>query len=221
MMLAAVAAAQGAAATSLPIREVTAFKEGHAFVLRAGDVPLGADGRNARIADAGLRLVRLDRIVDVTFVDDCRRTFADEQLRPQLVLDVACASERPATVPVELGWVEHGFRWAPSYRVELDGDGKAVLRLETTLVADLADLTDATVHLVVGVPSFVGKDQLDPMALQEGVAQAMVQLPSGLSQHAFSNAMRSQVAYTGNFAAASPAGGDDAGAGRRRRRRRR
>lgn len=325
LALAAAAAAQGAPATHLPIREVTAFKDGHAFVLRQGDVALGADGRivldelpqpilgtfwpavhgdgctlrsvtagqhrvevertatelrqmlaanvgrevvvrefdgvryrativelpqrpgdevgaepgtvgpalpvagdcvllrttetradtsAARIADAGLRLVRLDRIIDVTFLDDCKRTFADAQLKPQLVLDIACKGERPATVPVELGWVEHGFRWAPSYRVELDGDGGAMLRLEATLVDDLGDLADATVHLVVGVPNFVGKDQLDPMALQDGIAQAVSRMPAGLTQHAFSNAMRSQVAFNGNLAAYSPeTSGGDAAAG--------
>lgn len=320
LTLAAAAAAQGAPATSLPIRELTAFKDGHAFVVRAGDVALGADGRIVledlpqpilgtfwpavhadgctlrhvtagrhrvtsqhtaidlrhllaanlgatlvvretdgtryravvidlprrpgdeiaadsgaigpqlpvdgdcvllrteetrrdtsaeRIADPGTRLVRLDRIVDVTFLDEPKRTFADEVLKPELVLDVACAGARPATVPVELGWVEHGFRWIPSYRVELDGNGKAVLRLEATLVDDLADLADATVHLVVGVPSFVAKGQLDPMALQEGVAQAVRRLQDGQTQQYFSNAMMTQVA--GNFAPYSPAeGGGDA-----------
>lgn len=326
-LLLAAAAAQSVPAVQLPIRELTAFKDGHAFVLRSGDAPLPADGRivlddlptpilgtfwpavvkdgcalrgvtaghrrvslertaldlrqllaantgarivvreandvryeavirglparsaeevaataresgavlpehgdvvwlqtettrrdtNAeRIADAGLRLVRLDRIVDVTFVDPPKTRFADELVRPRLLLDVQCQGERPAAVPVSLGWVEMGFRWIPGYRVVLDGKGKASLRLQATLVNDLADLDGATVHLVVGVPSFAGVGVPDPISLQAAIARAAANMGQAQTANFFNNAIMSQV--TGNAAQYSePAAGaiGDLDAGRK------
>jgi hypothetical protein len=310
----------GTRAARLPVTEITAFKDGHAFVLRSGDAPVGADGKirlddlpkpllgtfwpavagdglslrsvtagqrrvavertalelrqllaanlgkrivvreagdlryeatvldlphrpaaeveaggalapalpersdvvllrtatarkdtsAERIADDGVRLVRLDRIVDVTFLDDVQTKFADEQIRPQLVLDVACQGGAPATVPVRLSWVEQGFRWIPSYRIVIDGKGQAIVQLQATLENDLVDVENATVHLVVGVPSFVAKGQLDPISLQAAVAEAVARLPRGQSQMAFSNAIMSQVASNEAFYSpeAGPAGAE-------------
>lgn len=306
----------GTRASQLPVTEITAFKDGHAFVVRAGDASLGADGkvrlddlpkpllgtfwpavagegatlrsvtagqrrtsvertalelrqllaanvgkrivvreagdlryeavvldlpnRSAgeveaaggpapalpersdvvllrtattrkdtsaeRIADDGVRLVRLDRIVDVTFLDDVRTKFIDDRIQPQLVLDIACQGRAPATVGVRLAWVEQGFRWIPSYRIVIDGKGQAIVQLQATLVNDLVDVENATVHLVVGVPSFVAKGQLDPISLQEGVTAAVARLPRGQTQNMFSNAIMSQVAS--NDAMYSPDAGE-------------
>lgn len=152
------------------------------------------DTNAERIADAGTRWVRLDRIVDLTFLEPPAATFADETIAPQLVLDIEAKGERPATVPVQLGWVEQGFRWIPSYRVVIDGAGSALVRLQATLVNDLVDLEGAAVHLVVGVPSFANRGQFDPIALQDVLANALAQA-AGQSQQFFGNAMMSQVAY--------------------------
>jgi hypothetical protein len=163
-----------------------------------------SDSSAAIVATAGTRVVRLDRIVDVTFVAEPETNVAAEELRPQLVLDVSWTGERTATVPVDLAWVEHGFRWIPGYRVELGDGGKAELRLQATLVNDLLDVEDVTVHLVVGVPSFVAKGELDPIALQEAVAQTATRLDGYRTQQVFGNAYVSQIAS--NFAANAPAG---------------
>jgi hypothetical protein len=158
-----------------------------------------------KIADDGVRMVRLDRIVDVTFVDVPNPTFTDEEVRPQLALDLACTGAMPATVPVQLGWIERGFRWIPSYRVVLDGKGKAVVQLQATLVNDLVDLENVTVHLVVGVPSFVGKGQLDPIALQAAITDAVSRMPPGQMQQFLSNAIQTQAGGYNNDATYSPA----------------
>lgn len=326
VLLAGSLAAQAVPAPKLPVRELTAFKDGHAYVRRAAEVPLPADGRIVldelprpilgtfwpavggagltlhgvtagqrrvevertalelrqmleanvgqkivvretgdiryeativelvgrsagevaesdrssaptlgekgdsvwlrtettrrnkdaeSIADAGLRLVKLDHIVDVTFLGEPKRRFVDEQIRPQLVLDVQCAGARPATAAVDLVWIERGFRWIPNYRVELDGKGKAVVRLQATLVDDLVDLNDATVHLVVGVPSFVGKDTPDPMSLQAAITAAAGQMAQVLSnrndRNFYNNAIMTQQVAGNEAVYSEPApdmGGD-------------
>jgi len=56
-------------------------------------------------------------------------------------------------------------------RIEIDGKGKANLSLQGTIINELKDLQDARAHLVIGVPSFMFKDTVDPMSMQETVAQ--------------------------------------------------
>ena len=158
-----------------------------------------------RVTDAGTRLVRLDRIVDVTFVKQPNAKLSEEVIRPQLVLHVSCKGDQPAKVPVTLAWLEQGFRWIPSYRVVLDGKGSGTVRLQATLVNDLVDLQETTVHLVIGVPSFVGKGTIDPISLQSAIAAVTSQMTAGQTMNSFSNAIMSQVAS--NDASFSPPAG--------------
>ena len=57
-------------------------------------------------------------------------------------------------VRVGMTYVQKGLRWIPSYRVDVDGQGKARVKLQATLVNDLVDLNDVTVRLVVGGTPF-------------------------------------------------------------------
>ena len=68
------------------------------------------------------------------------------------------------------------------------------MQLQATLLNELADLNDVTMHLVVGVPSFLFKETLDPIALSATTAQLSqyFQEPSQTS-HAFSNSIMSQT----------------------------
>ena len=68
-------------------------------------------------------------------------------------------------------YLQKGVRWIPSYKLELDGQGKAVVKLQATIINELADLEDVSLNLVVGVPTFTFKDTLDPMSLQQSLAQ--------------------------------------------------
>ena len=97
-----------------------------------------------------------------------------------------------------MAYVQKGIRWIPNYRVELAADGKAVVKLQATLLNELTDLKDATVNLVVGVPSFYFKDTTDPVALSQAVAQLSPYFQTDAStQYALSNAMMTQVARGG------------------------
>ena len=57
------------------------------------------------------------------------------------------------------------------YLVDLDGTGKATVKLQATLINEMIDLENVTANLVVGVPSFLFKGTIDPMALGQTVAQ--------------------------------------------------
>ena len=88
-----------------------------------------------------------------------------------------------------------GIRWIPSYRVEIDGQGKALIKLQGTIINELADLEDVKAHLVIGVPRFVFKDTPDPISLQEAVAQLSRHFrPDSSTAYAFSNAVMTQQA---------------------------
>ncbi len=66
------------------------------------------------------------------------------------------------------------------------------MKLQATLLNELADWEDISVNLVVGVPTFAFKDTLDPTALQESVAQ--------LSQYFQTDAARRNSPLASQFA---------------------
>lgn len=97
--------------------------------------------------------------------------------------------------------LERGIRWIPAYRVEVKGAPvkEAKLELEAMLVNELADLKDAEVNFVVGVPHFLFQDQLSPLSLNTafaGVSSYFQTGAGGGGQNAYSNAIMSQVAST-------------------------
>jgi len=144
----------------------------------------------------GIKVVDIGRIQDMTFTSDHRPTVGREEFRDLLTLKFDWAGRRPEKeTAVGLVYLQWGLRWIPGYRVELDSAGGATLRLQATLVNDLADLEDTSVNLVVGVPSFVFGEMLDPIALQKEAAQLTPHLQSqSQTNFAFSNAIMTQVA---------------------------
>lgn len=153
----------------------------------------------------GVRAVPIDSIKEVTFRGDWKKTIAGEEFRNLLTLDLdwaGAAGETTATVG--LGYVQYGMRWIPSYQITVDGAGKAKVKLEATLIDDLADLDGVTANLVIGVPTFDFKGMLDPIALQAALAR----VPQQESDARFSNAIMSQMVAVDRVAArdASPGG---------------
>lgn len=147
----------------------------------------------------GLRAIALDRIQEVTFKRAHKPAVANEEFRSLLTLRLDWGQARAAkSARVGLFYLQRGVRWIPGYKVELDGNGHAAVKLQATLLNELADLEDVSVNLVVGVPTFAFKDTLDPMALQQGLAQLSpyFQTAAGgrnsLVASQFSNAIMSQ-----------------------------
>jgi hypothetical protein len=142
----------------------------------------------------GTRMIDIDRIGSWTFLDQPSGKVQQQEIRNLMRLRIDWG-DTPArnTADVGMVYLQKGVRWIPSYRVEVDGKGSARLRLQATLVNELADLQGVTAHLVVGVPSFVFADTPDPISMQE----TMVQLSSSFQResqtaYAFSNAIMTQ-----------------------------
>jgi len=284
-----IAAAGGAAAdgdlAKLPVKEVTIFKDGHAFVLRegavatdkAGDVILGdlptpvmgtfwphsrdkraklktvvsgsqkhktetaarslADllkanaGQEATITDAdnreikgvivqcesgmvlvrndrGVRAMSVSRVRDVTLPNKFKGKVEREGTRHVLTYDLEWAKGKPAkTADVGMVYLQKGIRWIPNYRIDVDGEGKAKVRLQATLVNDMVDLDGVTLHLVIGVPTILFADKIDPISFQKNVASLSRSLrPDVATAQYFSNAIRTQVPVS-NAVRRQPTGG--------------
>ncbi|MBL8747829.1 MAG: hypothetical protein JNK78_01620 [Planctomycetes bacterium] len=160
---------------------------------RTGDD--AAEGDIVLIATAtGTRAVPLSAVRDVEVNGEFNSTVATEQKRQRLTLSFA-GGGGAATVGVM--YVQQGFRWVPSYRVDIDGNGKASVQLEATIVNDLVDLRGATVNLVVGAPRFTFAGLLDPISLQQEMAQVAASASYGLNAQVsnfLSNSIRTQGA---------------------------
>jgi hypothetical protein len=285
-----------ASTSTMPVREVTVFKDGHAYVLRDMALPVGADGTvviddlpapvlgtfwpfatdGARLVAAKASRVRLGKDVTATdlrliaranvgksvvvVTNDKERITGKLLAVPQQEADAA-GSER-STLPAEatlllvqteagvragalahvrdlevqgefqgkvrdeydadrltltvagggdaarigVTYVQKGLRWIPSYRIDIDGAGKAVVQLEATLVNDLLDLEGAVVHLVVGVPKFAFKDLVDPMSLRREVAQLAAQADDSRFSNFLSNSIQTQVMSGGRGRQSEAAG---------------
>jgi len=147
----------------------------------------------------GTRAVPIANIDEVTFVGDPTPAVAADEFRNLLTLQFDWAGRKPPeTADVGMVYVQRGIRWIPNYRVEIDGKGKARVKLQATLLNELADLKDVKAHLVIGVPTFAFKETVDPISLQQTVAQLSSHFQQGAqTAYAFSNAIMTQSARMG------------------------
>jgi hypothetical protein len=299
--------------SSMPIREVTIFKDGHAFVLHSGDVPTDENGDvlldylptpiigtfwpfendpqaelkgvsagqqrielektalsirdllaanvGARIevreedktyraqivgipqasseelestapAGSGLRLpqpgnlillrtevgtraIGIDRIQDVTFIDQPSSQLKHEEIRNLLKLRLDWKGRQPAkTARIGMTYLQKGLRWIPSYKLKLNGDGTIHVQLQGTILNELADLDNVTANLLIGVPSFDFKSTIDPIALRDTMAQLSPYFhQESQTAHAFSNSLmlQTQSARMGEYRHGEPQASTDLG----------
>jgi len=286
------AQAPDSASTVMPVREVTVFKDGHAYVLREQPLASDADGRvvldelpvpvlgtfwpyatggarlvhakagreevvnevdaldlrqlieanagkRARLRDAhgddqvgvlrgvpkhpqngsasfvlleweqGTRAVPLDALRWIEVEGELARKVVERRSRERLELRVEGGG---ADAKVGVVYVQHGLRWIPSYKLDIDGAGVARVQLEAALQNDLIDLVDATVHLVVGVPTFEFKELVDPISLQAELARVAAQMEFGQNfSNRLSNSLMTQSAGFVPSDAASPRESEVAG----------
>jgi hypothetical protein len=160
----------------------------------------------------GTKVIPLARVRDVSFAGDVKGEVANEELRQRLTL--RCTGVAPgASADIGLMYVEHGLRWIPAYKLDVDGAGRARVELEATLVNDLVDLDDAIVNLVVGVPRFEFRGQVDPIALQALAAELGRRMDPAVNyaSNALSNAIMSQAAGYRGRAVEAPAAAPEIG----------
>ncbi len=165
--------------------------------------------------ESGVRVVNLDQIQEVTFDRDCKPAGIEEEFRNFLTLNLNWNHATPRkSAKVGLFYVQKGFRGIASYKIDLDGNSNAVVKLQATLVNDLADIDDVSLNLVVGVPTFEFKDTLDPIALQQNLAQVSAYLQNGTDNRIasqFGNALMTQMLNTPNARAADSGGAGASG----------
>jgi hypothetical protein len=149
--------------------------------------------------DQGVLALPLDRLRSVSFRKAPESKYPSETFRNLLTLDFAWPDAGPRReIEVGMAYVQRGLRWIPSYKVTIGATGKARVQLQGTLVNELADLDDVTANLVVGVPTFAFRGTVDPMALQQKVAQLGDYFDArSASGVALSNAVMAQVAVGG------------------------
>jgi len=142
----------------------------------------------------GVRAVPMAKIESVVFADGPKAGLAEEEFRNRLTLHLDWKGGKSASeTKVGMVYLQRGIRWIPNYRIEIDGKGKAHVRLQATLLNELADLQDVKVHMVVGVPTFAFQDTADPIGLQQAVAQLSSHFrESDQTGYAFSNGIMSQ-----------------------------
>jgi hypothetical protein len=148
----------------------------------------------------GTKAVSITRILDVTFKGDVKLKATAEEFRNLLTLKLGWTDGKPAKdADVGLMYLQRGLRWIPGYKVVVDGKGTAVAELQATLINELADLEDVTANLVIGAPSFAFKDQIDPMALQQTLANLSQHFqPNASAGQYLSNSMMTQVSSNMN-----------------------
>ena len=149
----------------------------------------------------GVSALPLDRIQTAAFKGDYKPTLASEEFRSLLTLHLDWHQHAPTkTANVGMMYLQKGIRWIPSYKITIDGQGHALVKLQATLINEMTDLQDVTAHLVIGVPTFAFAGQPDPI----GIGQTMAQLSPYFSRDAdtaygFSNAVMTQAAPNAYF----------------------
>ncbi|HEY3411685.1 MAG TPA: hypothetical protein VGM51_01365 [Armatimonadota bacterium] len=144
----------------------------------------------------GTTVLPFDRIKEVTFKGEFKKSLAQEEFRNLLTLKLDWGGKTPAkTADVGMIYVQKGVRWIPSYKISVDGKGTATIKFQATLVNELTDLDDATVNLVIGVPTFAFSGTPDPISLQQTFAQLGQYFDQhGRSNYGLSNAIMTQAA---------------------------
>ena len=158
--------------------------------------------------EGGVKAVPISRIQEVTFLDEPRLQLAGEQFRDMMTLKLDWGRRKPERdVDVGMVYVQRGVRWIPNYRIDIDGKGNAIVKLQATIINELADVEDVKAHLVIGVPKFAFENTPDPISLQQTVAQLSRHFrPDSQAAYAFSNMIMTQQAAMPVRRAEAPAG---------------
>ena len=145
--------------------------------------------------EGGVKAVPIESIKKVTFLDEPRLQRADEEFRNIMTLNFDWGKRKPEqAIDVGMVYVQRGIRWIPNYRVDIDGKGNAIVKLQATIINELTDVQDVRDHLVIGVPKFAFEQTPDPISLQQTVAQLSSHFRrDSQTAYAFSNMIMSQA----------------------------
>jgi hypothetical protein len=120
--------------------------------------------------------------------------------QPMLLLE----NEREGQTQVTLSYLTRGLAWAPSYRVELDGE-RLRLTQQAVIRNELTALNGALVRLISGFPHIKFSQVESPLAAEQNWARFFQQLQAAASGGATPHAMTQQpLAVTYNVAMLAP-----------------
>jgi hypothetical protein len=147
----------------------------------------------------GVLALPFDQIKTVTFKGPYKRGVTETQWRPRMTLKLDWNGRKPdRTASVGMVYLQRGIRWIPNYKITLDGQGNAVVKLQATILNEMIDLQDVTAHLVIGVPTFALQDSPDPISLQQTFPALSRYFPTdSQTGYALSNSIMSQVGGVG------------------------
>ncbi len=156
----------------------------------------------------GVRVIPVGQVRDATFRQAPKKEWRDEEPGGALTLDLEWPGGRAEEeTQIGLMYVQRGLRWIPNYRVNIDSKGALSIEMQATIINEMVDLENATVHLVIGAPSFLFKTTPDPMALQETMASLSMYFRDGGAIDAqFSNMLMSQMSRMGEHRAPGQGG---------------
>jgi hypothetical protein len=124
---------------------------------------------------ADFETIRIARLTDLRFVrgndEPPATTYARDIEQERMTLDLDWKDDPGDSADVSLMYLQRGLRWIPSYRITMLDDERVRIELQGTLVNELADLENATLHLAVGVPAFAFEHTPDPIGLHESLDQ--------------------------------------------------
>jgi len=161
----------------------------------------------------GVKVMPFEQVRDVKFLGKYNTRLAVEERRNVLTLRLDWG-DKPVGKTARLGmfYLQKGVRWIPNYQIDLDGAGKATVKLQATLLNELCDLEKVAVNLVIGVPTFQFKDTQDPIALSQKVAQLSPYFDQQSSIGSnFSNAIMTQAPRMTEVRSPPPAPAADLG----------
>jgi len=158
-------------------------------------LPVRSDVVMLRVAE-GVKVVPLNQIQRITFLDGPRTDVTCDEFRETMTLKLDWEKPAPdAKAKVGMVYVQRGIRWIPSYRIDIDGEGAATVKLQATIINELTDVEDVTANLVIGVPRFAFENTVDPISLQQTAAQLSSHFRrDSQSAYAFSNMIMTQAA---------------------------
>ncbi len=169
--------------------------------------PLPVRGEVVMLKTAeGVRVVPIGQIERIILPDEYEGKVAQYEQRNVMTIKVTPRKgARPRAADVGMLYLQRGIRWIPNYHVDIDGQGDAVVKLQATLVNELTDLEDVTAHLVIGVPTFAFKETVDPISLEQTIAQLSNHFQqSSRNAYGFDNAITSQMVMFQSAAYAPP-----------------
>ncbi|MCE5200340.1 MAG: hypothetical protein ABFD54_01455 [Armatimonadota bacterium] len=150
------------------------------------------EGELLRIVD-NMVLVKDGKQVSVILAADIKTA---KILGQPLLIQVDSA--KPVNnVTMQMGYLQQGISWIPTYTLDLVSPNQAKIDLRATITNSIEDIQDCSIYFVVGVPNFSMKGQLDPLtvnALGTAVLTSLASQTAGLSQ-LLNNAMIADMSH--------------------------